>query len=109
MLFDTTNGSCARSDPAEWDNDKLLSERIRNICARCPINEACLDWAMRNNTYGIWAGTSRDERTALKRGVHRARCPMCRSYNPWPEAGAQICTFCGFGWPVRRKTADPAR
>jgi WhiB family redox-sensing transcriptional regulator len=37
------------------------------ICARCPVREACLDYALRwNITYGVWGGLSEKQRRRLR-------------------------------------------
>lgn len=41
----------------------------KRICAACPVRRECLEYALANNiTEGIWGGTTRDERRALKCG-----------------------------------------
>lgn len=38
------------------------------ICARCPVLDACRDWAVRTGEpEGIWGGTTPDERRRLRR------------------------------------------
>jgi hypothetical protein len=44
-------------------------EQLRAICAECPAQKACLEYAM--STYetlhnGIWAGTTPDQRREIK-------------------------------------------
>ncbi|MCL6293202.1 WhiB family transcriptional regulator [Streptomyces sp. 43Y-GA-1] len=42
------------------------------LCNTCPVQPACLDWALGNDEQtGVWGGLSEDERRALKR--RRAR------------------------------------
>ncbi|MFI0020207.1 WhiB family transcriptional regulator [Streptomyces griseus] len=42
------------------------------FCNACPVQPACLDWALGNDVQdGVWGGLSEDERRALKR--RRAR------------------------------------
>lgn len=47
-----------RSDPYE---------NARPVCARCPVANDCLEWAIAHNEYGYWGGMSENERQALKR------------------------------------------
>ncbi|HEV7887935.1 MAG TPA: WhiB family transcriptional regulator [Acidimicrobiales bacterium] len=43
------------------------------ICAACPVRETCLAFAIQTNQeYGIWGGTTEDERRVLRR-AWRAR------------------------------------
>lgn len=42
------------------------------VCARCPVREACLQWALETNQgSGVWGGMSEDERRAYRRAVVR--------------------------------------
>ncbi len=39
------------------------------VCARCPVREACLRFALdTGQEYGIWGGLTEDERQRLRRG-----------------------------------------
>ena len=43
------------------------------VCARCPVTEPCLEWALGSGQEaGVWGGLSEDERRALRRRVRRA-------------------------------------
>jgi WhiB family redox-sensing transcriptional regulator len=38
------------------------------ICATCPVQQECLDWALQHEeTEGVWGGTSQRERRRIKR------------------------------------------
>ena len=40
----------------------------KGICLACPVREACLRWAMRNQiAFGIWGGTTEEDRQILRR------------------------------------------
>lgn len=40
----------------------------KQICAQCPVREACLEFALRTGqNYGIWGGLTEDERRKLRR------------------------------------------
>lgn len=54
----------------------------RDLCARCPIGEQCLAWAMLWREDGIWGGTSPKARTqhgAPPQGTSRAHTGTVRS------------------------------
>ena len=43
------------------------AEPARRVCARCPVREPCLDYALSHAiTHGIWAGLAERERRALR-------------------------------------------
>lgn len=41
------------------------------ICIGCPVINECLQLALENNEYGIWGGTTMEERKSLRRGNRR--------------------------------------
>ena len=46
----------------------LQIEEARQVCKRCAVSEACLQWALESGQdSGVWGGLSEDERRALKR------------------------------------------
>ncbi|KUN89405.1 transcription factor WhiB [Streptomyces bungoensis] len=47
---------------------QVQTQRAKAVCARCPVQEQCLDWAMdTDQSIGIWGGTTELERRALRR------------------------------------------
>ncbi|MGN6678906.1 MAG: WhiB family transcriptional regulator [Streptosporangiaceae bacterium] len=43
-------------------------DEAKQVCARCKVSEACLQWALDSGQdSGVWGGLSEDERRALKR------------------------------------------
>ena len=45
----------------------------RQVCAGCPVRQACLDYAITNQiTHGIWGGLTERERRALRSSWVRA-------------------------------------
>lgn len=46
------------------------------VCRRCPVAVECLAWALdTGQVYGVWGGTSEDERRALSRERVARRVP----------------------------------
>ena len=40
----------------------------KQVCASCPVTQACLSWALRTREpYGVWGGKSTEERAQLIR------------------------------------------
>jgi WhiB family redox-sensing transcriptional regulator len=53
LFFPVTGTGAARAHVA----------RAKAVCARCPIRQRCLDYAINSHqAYGVWGGTSEDER-----------------------------------------------
>lgn len=64
------NGLCAEVDPELFFPDKGGSTRAaKGICARCPVKQECLEFALDDPgvPFGIWGGMSERERRRLKR------------------------------------------
>lgn len=65
------------------DTDDLFPERgvqasavratIARLCDRCPIRTECLEWALtRPEPFGIWGGTTDQERRVMRRQRRKA-------------------------------------
>ena len=45
-------------------------DRAKQVCAECPVNSECLEYALETNQdSGIWGGTSEEERRQLRRSI----------------------------------------
>lgn len=68
------DGACAYAglapmfpDPEDHDAEAYA----KSLCARCPVVSECLTTALdRNETHGVWGGTTPDERRAMKRAAY---------------------------------------
>jgi len=72
--------SCRSVDPDLFfpvGTTGLALEQIADakaVCARCCVQEQCLEYALATNQdSGVWGGTSEEERRALRRQWLRAR------------------------------------
>ena len=62
--------ACAGADPEVFFPQKGPVTAAREICARCPHRQACLDWALETQqAFGVWGGASPDERARILRGT----------------------------------------
>jgi len=55
------------------ENEKAHISRLRAVCASCPVNEECDNWATRNHEAGYWAGLTEDDRRKRKSRLKRER------------------------------------
>jgi WhiB family redox-sensing transcriptional regulator len=66
---------CAETDPEIFFPEKGQNHHVKyakKICSGCPFNAACLTEALKVNyidDHGIWGGTTREERNALRLGM----------------------------------------
>ena len=98
MSDDWPARAACKTEPHAWwfpvgaTND----ERARRICATCPVQEPCLEFAIRTDQrFGIWAGMSFEER---KRDPDRrvVYCQQCGTRFTWRPAveGDRLPRFC---------------
>jgi len=76
-LFDTTKALCFGEDPEmfmpEGKDHVKITREAKAVCSKCPIVETCLGYAMRNNEWGIWGGTTMKERNILRKSPTRVQ------------------------------------
>lgn len=74
-LFNLDGAACVDSDPdifmPEGKNHIQITRQAKGVCSTCPLLENCLDYATRNNEWGIWGGTTMKERLYLRRHPYR--------------------------------------
>ena len=49
------------------DEGHSYDKRLKAICQSCPVQEKCLDHALRHEAHGMWAGTEPRERQLLRK------------------------------------------
>ncbi|WP_210588618.1 WhiB family transcriptional regulator [Streptomyces sp. GESEQ-35] len=71
--------ACAGEDPELFFPVGTSGPALRDVaeakrvCARCPVADECLTWALDNGqTSGVWGGTGEEERRRLLRTSKRA-------------------------------------
>lgn len=67
-------GRCASADPEAFFPEKPGSDgsaAAKRLCASCDVRDACLEYAIPNELYGIWGGTSERQRQKMRadRGI----------------------------------------
>lgn len=72
----TERAACRDTDPELFfpiGSVGLALEQVdaaKAVCARCPVRTECLDWALRvGEAYGVWGGTTPEERRFLRREI----------------------------------------
>lgn len=85
-------GACLSADPdlffpiATGPVGERQVAMARRICAVCTVKQQCLDFAIRTaETYGIWGGTTPDERIRARRAL-TARRRRARTTPTWHAA-----------------------
>lgn len=79
-------GLCTQMDPEAFYPERGGSNRkAKMVCHRCPVEFDCLTWALeRHERYGIWGGTSPNEREDMLRAKRRFFRNMPLKIN-WPK------------------------
>lgn len=61
------------------------TQDAKKVCGRCPVREACLEWALATRQpAGVWGGLSEAERRELG-GVRESHTQLCMRMQPWIE------------------------
>jgi WhiB family redox-sensing transcriptional regulator len=62
-------GNCRDEPPSRFfPSDGVGVEVARKICATCPVQAPCLEYALRNRIdHGVWGGASERERRRILR------------------------------------------
>ena len=75
-LLRASAGRSACSSPSgrrlDWIPDRekpVVPEEIAAICSGCPLQPACLQWAVEQDEPGYWGGTTSTERQRIVRGM----------------------------------------
>jgi hypothetical protein len=63
---------CATTDPElffpERNNNYLkITEIAKGLCRTCPLQSACLEYAVHTDLEGIWGATNEKERKAMQK------------------------------------------
>ena len=67
-------GHCATHPPETFfPSDGVGVEVARRICDGCPVQERCLEYALRNRIdHGVWGGSSERQRRRILKERRRA-------------------------------------
>ena len=62
-------GACVGANPEIFDGETTEAiQEAKSICGGCPVKQKCLAWAVANESFGIWGGTTPEERNAINAG-----------------------------------------
>ena len=71
-------GHCGGTDVDLFFREDVASQqKALSICAGCPLQKACLSYALDNEEYGVWGGATESQRAAL-RGENKLITPEQR-------------------------------
>lgn len=65
-LLASGRAACANDVIADRWTDKDATT-LKVLCARCPLQRPCLQYALDHDVVGVWGGTTRKERMRLRR------------------------------------------
>lgn len=65
-----SNANCKDADPTLFfaESNSQIAQ-AKGVCASCPIQQMCLDWAMQNAEDGVYGATTPRERKKLRKGA----------------------------------------
>ena len=77
------HAACRDMDPEIWfpvgtsGPALALIAEAKTVCQRCPVNSACLGWALASGQDdGVWGGMSEGERRAMRTARARAQTSL---------------------------------
>jgi WhiB family transcriptional regulator, redox-sensing transcriptional regulator len=85
-----------RGLPAEVPPD------VMPLCGVCDVRNTCLTWALEHDEEGVWGGTTKQQREAMKRPIVRAKCPACQGRWLFRTGIQQVCGDCGASWAATK-------
>lgn len=53
------------------ETSRTKVRKARAICKSCKANARCLEYAMKNNDVGVWAGTTANQRAKMRRTMRK--------------------------------------
>ena len=71
-----SQGACRGEDPelffpiAAQGPAAAQASAAKAVCRRCAVNAACLSFGLETSQEGIWGGTTREERRAMRARPH---------------------------------------
>ena len=112
------DANCATTDPELFTPKKGESaEPAKAICAMCPVQKMCLEYALTNNqNQGIWGGMAPRERRKLKKGnTIRPAKTHCRNGHAYTldnlyigRNGTRVCRACALASGDKKRKAKAA-
>ena len=83
-----SRGACQGADPELFfpiaANGPALEQiwAAKGICRCCPVRRPCLSFGLKTPQDGIWGGTTREERSAMRKHPARMAAQMCQLASP---------------------------
>ena len=76
-MFDQSKGACVGQDPNLFypEQPNLLGKIVeaKIVCSSCPVAMECFQHAMSQAEWGIWGGTTKHERSLIRRNPSTRR------------------------------------
>lgn len=98
-----------RRHPTRWwfNGDHRETTLAKSICSGCVVREPCLEFALsRPDMFGIWAATTANERTTIRRD---ARATSAGEPRPCAEISVASCAEISVARPEPGVQSMPAR
>ena len=67
--IDMEKAACKTADPEIFfadGNDRELVAEAKSYCGICPVVLQCLTYALKNDEFGVWGGTTLSERLKVR-------------------------------------------
>jgi WhiB family redox-sensing transcriptional regulator len=70
--FSWREGAACIGTPIDWfyiGSGHVVRPEVKRLCAGCPVQEQCLDYALKHEDHGYWAGTTEKERARMRKSL----------------------------------------
>jgi WhiB family redox-sensing transcriptional regulator len=96
--------ACRDTDPDLFFADGRVAE-AKQVCAGCPVRQACLEQALRKREgHGVWGGADEEERRALSAAAG-PRVPVLCGAGRHLKSGPGRCPGCAGEYQRKREKA----
>jgi hypothetical protein len=85
LIRELFNGEQRGECRGDWEHFKFNSKKsavTMAMCDRCVVREACLEYALEHESYGIWGGANEKDRKKIRKERGIPQPPLLGYYNP---------------------------
>lgn len=94
--------SAAYASSDIWFDEDTEQIAVELCKTRCPLTVLCAQYALeKKEKFGVWGGTTAQQRKVINWPKNRVKCPGCRSGDVTSlDSKTETCWSCGLSWKV---------
>lgn len=103
--IDWSQGLCHRAEYTAsdiWFDDETEELAVSLCKMYCPLVNVCAQYALdTKEKFGVWGGTTAQQRKVINWPKNRVKCPGCRSNDVTSlDSKTETCWSCGLSWKI---------